>query len=190
MTHTSWIDMSLLLVGVAIIASTFVRRRPVSPIPDEAPTLFKTAGAGRGVTAADHWADVGSFDNLIYEAEDLRKRLEDIREADGDKKFSYPLSASTLPDAVNTWPEKQVLEFRIRYRAHLEKITKIHHFFQSVMTMSGFPSDIKSLDVLRSVEDHLKRLRELRSASIDKAWSVAQIEIRGLQATGTGSFFT
>jgi hypothetical protein len=152
------------------------------PLPSDPPTLFRTNGAGKGLTAADHRADVGCYDVLIYDADDLKTRLEDIREADKENKAHSPLAVHALPETISAWNDKRLLEFRILVRSHLATVDRVQRRFESALTLVGFPSELRSLDVLRSIEEHLQHLRKVRASALDDAWKAARIEIRSFQS--------
>jgi hypothetical protein len=190
LTITAVLWATLLFAIIMNLREAKKAREKVAPakskieLPDKASILFETAGAGLGLSAADKWADAGSFDVLILEAEKLKTFFEDIREADVGKKYSRPLSLNALPDTITDWSDKQLLEFRILLRSHLEKMKRLHYGLQTVLTMIGFPSETRSLDVLRLLSEHLENLRDAKADCIAKAWPTACVGIRTVLAGG------
>src|ERR1035438_3766956 len=75
--HVNPIYLVLVALGFVLLVRPLIGREspPKIALPDEPPTLFRTKGVGRGLTAADCWADVGSYDHLIYEATKLKDKL-------------------------------------------------------------------------------------------------------------------
>jgi len=180
-THVPWLDLFLSLLGIGLMVSVFVRRsskaftKPI--IPESAPAQFQSTGTSGGMTAVDHWARSGAYDVLIWEGQRLKTMLEDIREADIEKKISAPLG-SEVPVTVETTLTIQLLRFRTLYDNFVNVCGRSFRIDTS-LTRNGFPTALSSLDVLRGINSHLEYLNQSQKTEMREGWIVARDAISG-----------
>jgi hypothetical protein len=122
----------------------------------------------------------GILKSKAGQAEWLAQRLEKVWHIYNNDKSSkdgpliYPLSASSLPEAIKEHRHKELFRFYIHYTSHIGQVKAVDQSFHSSMIDDTIPSKEEYLDVKKKIEAHAALLRKRAESllrSVDESLS-------------------
>jgi len=108
------------------------------------------------------WCWAGVMLDQADRADALKAQLKSVWHLwnNSSKKLIYPLHSAAC-STLDSWEDRQLLEFRILYRHHLEDLTIGWKDFQSAITAPGFPNDAITYAFLEEMlPPHAEQLRQ------------------------------
>ncbi len=155
-------------------------RSLLAPLPPSSVALPTHLAVGISTEQSEQIKLAGVLESKAGQADWLARELERVWHTynNDHQVLLRPLAETTLPDAIQTYREKKLFEFRVQYRGHIGGVRfHVPHFHDTIMDGPAY-RNIEYLDLREQLKEHANRLRQLaRSLLVSGVPVVDPIEI-------------